>query len=213
MRRFEFEGIDVFVFFRGIFRILNRSIRPPSKPFRMLPNIRMIRRALIGEIQCDVDAPAFGSRYKVAKIIETSKLGVNRLMSTLLGADRPRASGLARHGFARVVFAFAMGAPDRMDRGKIKNVEAHFSHFRNDDPLAILERPAGSRKHFVPRTEARANRVDGNSQLPVMGDSGSVYISRREGSETLIDVFDSKMPSRVLELLRIRSHRTFTGGL
>src|SRR5881397_3387174 len=108
MRRFEFEGINVLIFFRRIFRILNRSIRPPSKPLRMLPHIRMIRRALVGEIQCDVDSPASGSRNKVAKIIESSELGVNRLVSALSRADRPRASGLARHGFARVVFAFAM---------------------------------------------------------------------------------------------------------
>src|SRR2546426_9316557 len=100
MRRFEFEGIDVLVFFRRISRVLNRSIRPQSKPFRMLPDVRMIGRALIGKIQCDVDSPAFSSRHKAAKIIESSKLGVNGLVSPLLRTDRPRASRLARFGFA-----------------------------------------------------------------------------------------------------------------
>src|SRR5213593_2543264 len=100
MRRFEFEGKYVLVFFRRIFRVLNRSIRPPSKPLRMLPDIRMIGRALIGEIQCDVDSPAFGSRNQVAKILKSSKLGVNSLVSALFGADPPRASRLARPGFA-----------------------------------------------------------------------------------------------------------------
>src|SRR5205823_11940550 len=113
MWRFEFEGIYVLIFFRRIFRVLNRSIRPPSKPFRMLPDVRVIRRALIGEIQRNIDPPAFRSRYKAPKIVESSKLGVNGLVSALLGTDRPRASGLARRGFARVVFPFAMGVPDR----------------------------------------------------------------------------------------------------
>src|SRR5213593_291768 len=106
-----------------------------------------------------------------------------------------------------------MRVSDGMNRREIKNVEAHFSDFGDDNPLAIFERAAGSRKHFVPRTEARANRVDGNSQLPVMRDPGSLRIFRRERSETLIDLFYSEIPSCVLELLRIGSHRTLTGGV
>src|SRR2546428_6205591 len=213
IRRFEFERIYVLVFFRRIFRVLNRSIRPPAKPLRTLPDIRMIGRALIGEIQCHVDPPAFRSRNKAAKIIESSELGVNGLVSPLLRTDRPRASGLARLGFARVVFPFAMRVSDRMNRGKIKNVEAHFSDLGNYDPLAILERPAGPRKHFVPRTEARANGVDGNPQLPVMRGPGSVGIPRGERGETLINVFDSKMPSCVLELPCVSPQGTLTSGL
>src|SRR5262249_51529918 len=142
-----------------------------------------------------------------------SKLGMNGLVSPLLRTDRPRASGLARCGFARVVFPFAMRVADRMNRGKIKNIEAHFGDFGNDDPFTVFERPAGSWKHFVPGTKARANRVDGNSQLPVMGGPGSVRISRRDRSETLIDVFDSKVPGRVLELPRIGAHGALTGRL
>ena len=39
----EFEGINVFVFLRRIFRVLNRSIRPPSEPFRMFFDVGMVR--------------------------------------------------------------------------------------------------------------------------------------------------------------------------
>src|SRR5256885_1107898 len=118
----------------------------------MLPDVRMIRRALIGEIQRNINPLAFRSRYKAPKIVESSKLGVNGLVSALLGTDRPRASGLAGRGFARVVFPFAMGVPDRMNRRKVNNVEAHFSDFGND-ALAIFECPAGPWKHFVPGTK------------------------------------------------------------
>ena len=161
MRRFELKGVNVFILFGRILRILNGSVGPPSKPFGMLPDVRVIRRALIGEIQRNIDPPAFRSRYKAPKIVESSKLGVNGLVSALLGTDRPRASGLAGRGFARVVFPFAMGVPDRMNRRKVKNVETHFSDFGND-ALAIFECPAGPRKHFVPGTEARTNRIDCN---------------------------------------------------
>ena len=43
MRRFELEWIDVFILLRRIFRVLNRSIRPPSEPFGMFLYIRMVR--------------------------------------------------------------------------------------------------------------------------------------------------------------------------
>src|SRR5437867_3490119 len=129
----------------------------------MFPHIGMIRRALIGQIQCDVEPQAFSRGYKPAKIVQRAKLRLDSLMSTLLGTNRPRASRFSRLSFPRVVFAFAMCAPDRMDWRKVKDVEPHFSNFRND-PLTILERPAGARKHFVPGTEPCANRIDSNPQ-------------------------------------------------
>src|SRR5947207_15597964 len=87
MWRFEFEGIYVLIFFRRIFRVLNRSIRPPSKPFRMLPDVRVIRRALIGEIKRNIDPPAFRSRYKSPKTFQTPNLGRTGHVSGHVGTD------------------------------------------------------------------------------------------------------------------------------
>src|SRR5262249_23818165 len=45
--RTELERVNVLIFLRRIFRVLNRSVRTPSKPFRMLPHIWMVRRVLV----------------------------------------------------------------------------------------------------------------------------------------------------------------------
>ena len=211
MRGFEFERIYILIFFRGIFGILNRAVGPPAEPFRMFPHIGMIRRALIGQIQCDLEPQAFSRGYKPAKIVQRAELRMNSLMSTLLGTNRPRASGFSRLSFPRVVFAFAMCAPDGMDWRKVKDVEPHFSNFRND-PLTILERPAGPRKHFVPGTEPCANRIDSNPQLAVMGSPGPLGIPGRERGEAIVDIFNSKMPCCMLKLPCIGAHRALAGG-
>src|SRR5262245_14585451 len=59
MRRSEFERVNVLIFLRRVFCVLNRSVRTPSKPFRMLLHIWVIRRVLVSEIQCNVDSKLF----------------------------------------------------------------------------------------------------------------------------------------------------------
>ena len=59
MRRVEIEGINVLIFLGRVLGVLDRTVGPVTEPFRMLLDVRMIRRALIGEIECDVDAMAF----------------------------------------------------------------------------------------------------------------------------------------------------------
>ena len=53
--RFKIKGIDILIFFRWIFCILNRSIRALLKPVRMFLYIRMIRRALKRNVKSDIN--------------------------------------------------------------------------------------------------------------------------------------------------------------
>src|SRR5437899_952775 len=148
MRRFELEWVDVFILLRRIFRVLNRSIRPPSEPFRMLLHIGMVRRALVGQIQGNIDSCLLSGSDKLAKVVNRAQLRMNRLVSSLLRTDGPRASRLARRSYARVVFAFAMLVADGMNRREVEDVETHLDDF-GKHAFAVLECPAGSRKHFI----------------------------------------------------------------
>src|SRR6266850_5287144 len=159
MLRFELEWIDVFILLGRIFGVLNSSIGPPPEPFRMFLYIRMIRRALIGQIQGNIDAHFFCDSYKPAKFIKRTQFRMNRLVSPLLRTDGPWASRLARRRFARVVFAFAVLVADGMNRRKVEDVETHLCNF-GKHAFAVLECATRSRKHFIPGTEASADRID-----------------------------------------------------
>src|SRR4030095_10677573 len=80
---------------------------------------------LKGEIQSDLDTVFIGLPDQPAEIIKVAELGLNRLVTALDRADRPRAAGIVGFGGASVVFSFALGAPDGMDRRQIKCIKAH----------------------------------------------------------------------------------------
>jgi len=42
----KIERVDIFIFFRRVFRVLNASVRAMFEPFWMAFNVRMVRRAL-----------------------------------------------------------------------------------------------------------------------------------------------------------------------
>src|SRR6187431_161680 len=91
----------------------------------MLRNVRVVWTALKGDIQSDLDAVFIRLHDKPAKIIEAAELRMNRLVTALRRADRPRTAGIVGFGGASVVLSFALGAPDGMDRRQIKCIEAH----------------------------------------------------------------------------------------
>ena len=123
--RFEIERIDVLIFLGRIFRILDRAIGPLAKPFGMLAHIRMIGRALKRDIQRQLDPCFSAARTSELKIVERSKLRMNRLVAALFAADSPRAADVAAGQLRSRCFAFAMRAPDRMNRRQVKHVESH----------------------------------------------------------------------------------------
>src|SRR5688572_17160691 len=52
---FEIERVNVLIFFRWIFSVLNGTIRSLFEPFRVFFHIGMIWRTLKSEIKCDID--------------------------------------------------------------------------------------------------------------------------------------------------------------
>ena len=60
--------IDVLILFRGIFRVLDRSVRTFAEPLRMFRHIGMIRRTLKGDVQGDFDVKFFGFRDEALEI-------------------------------------------------------------------------------------------------------------------------------------------------
>src|SRR5436309_4208581 len=126
MWRLEFKRIDILIFFRRILRVLHSPIRTPSKPFRMLSDIGMIRRTLVGEIKGNFYAVLFSFSNKMAKVFEPAKLRVDCFVAAFLGPYSPRTSRITGPGFACVVFAFTMGMADRVNRREVENVETHF---------------------------------------------------------------------------------------
>src|SRR6185295_3267543 len=59
-RGFEVERVDVLVLLRRVFRVLHRAVGPRAEPLRMLAHVRMVGRALEGDIERDMHASFFG---------------------------------------------------------------------------------------------------------------------------------------------------------
>src|SRR5688572_9442948 len=92
----------------------------------MLPYIRMVRRALEGDIERYLEVELRGALHQRAEIVQRSQLGMDRFMAALFGTNRPRASDIVRVRCEGAILALPISAPDRMDRPQVKNVETHF---------------------------------------------------------------------------------------
>ena len=69
----------------------------------------MIRRALHGEVERDLDArAACRRRRKRAEVLERAELGMDRVVAAFLGADRVGAAGIAGSGLQRIVAPLAV---------------------------------------------------------------------------------------------------------
>ena len=65
----EVKGINVFILFRRVFRILHGIVRPPAEPVGMLPDIRVVRRPLEGNIQGHFQVKLPGPGHKMPEIL------------------------------------------------------------------------------------------------------------------------------------------------
>ena len=122
---FEVERIDILVLLRRILSVLNRAVRTVLEPLRVFLHVRVIRRALERDVECDIHPQAPGRLDKLSEVIERPQFRMAGLVATLFRSDCPRAARLSRLRRHRVVFALAEGVADRVDRGKIDNVETH----------------------------------------------------------------------------------------
>src|SRR4051812_28682723 len=120
---FEIDGVNVLVLFWRIFGVLNGAIRPLSKPFGMFAHIRVVRRALKRDVECQLHTVIFDRSYERTKIFRRAELWVNCLVSALFAANAPRASDITGTRRLGVVRTFAMSVSDGMDRRQINHVE------------------------------------------------------------------------------------------
>ena len=86
-------GVDVLVLLRRVLRVLDRAVRPVAEPLGMLADVRVIRRALEGDVQRDLQPLAPGHLDEVVEVLQRAEFRVDRLVPPLRAADRPGAPG------------------------------------------------------------------------------------------------------------------------
>ena len=89
-RRFCVEiGIDdVLVFLGRVFSIPDRSVGAPAEPVGMLAQPWMVRRALNGEIERDLQPVVLRRGDQRAEVVERAELRMHRIVPALGTADR-----------------------------------------------------------------------------------------------------------------------------
>src|SRR5690606_23635996 len=115
----EVDVDDVLVLLRRVLGVTDAAVRSPGEPARMLLQPGVVRRALDGEVQGDLQAMLAGGADQFAEILATAQLRVDGLVAALLAADRIGAAGIVRPGGERIVAALAMGVADGVDRREI----------------------------------------------------------------------------------------------
>src|SRR5450759_3989944 len=96
----------------------------------MLLQPRMIGRALECVVERYLDSKLLRRANEGREIVEGAERRLDRHVSATLVADCPRAADVGRLGRRRVVFAFAKGLADWMDRGQIHDIEAELGNAR-----------------------------------------------------------------------------------
>src|SRR5262245_26005443 len=85
-----------------------------------------------------------------------------------------------------------------MNRRKVKDVETHGRDVRKYS-FTVFECAAGSRKHFIPRAEARLYGINRDSQLFVVCGIASVCITGSEKGKSLVDRFGAELARRIAQ--------------
>ena len=174
VRGFEIERVDVLVLLGWILRVLDRPIRAAPEPFRMLPNVRMVGRALVGDVERHVDAVFTGLLQKPLEILQRPELRVDGLVAAFGRPDGPYASRIVRAGSGRAVLALAMRDPPRMDGRKVRHVKPHRGHVGEallaipKSALPVGKATAGAREHLVPGARPRSLRLHSNLEFTVV---------------------------------------------
>ena len=125
---------------------------------------------------------------------------MDRFVTTFLSPDGPWAPRFSRRRLHGIIFAFAMRSPNRMDRWKVEDIEAHVRDF-GKNAFAVGKCTDGARKHFVPRAEPRTYGIDSYAQFFVYGCICSIGILGGDCSEFFVDTCGPEVGGRVLKLL------------
>ena len=84
-----------------------------AEPLRMLLHVGMVRRALEGDVQGDLDLHLARLAHQPPEILQRAEFRMDRLVPAFRRADRPGAARLAGLAVRIVVLPFAKRAPDR----------------------------------------------------------------------------------------------------
>src|SRR5581483_10380548 len=125
----------------------------------VLPEPRVVGRALDGEVERDLEPVLGGAGDEPVEVVERAEGRLDGGVAALRAADRPRATRVARRGDERVVAPLAMRAPDGMHWREIDDVEAELRQPRQLR-LDAAEAAPRARKELVPGAEAGTLAVD-----------------------------------------------------
>ena len=159
----------------------------------MLAHPRVIRRALPGEIERDLEPQTLGLVTKRVELVERAQSGLDRGVSALRRSNRPGTARIGRRGGQRVVAALAETAADRMNRRQIDDVESQVGDAGQRSARLAERRAAGrigagrSREHFVPRAEARALAVHPDAARRRVRRPRSIRIREHPRCEPVVD--------------------------
>jgi hypothetical protein len=166
VRIVKIQRINILVFLWRILGVFDRSIRALKEPLGMIANVRMIGRAIDGEVQRDLHSPLLDLANQPLEILERSKFRRHILMATAVDALTIVADGigntrLTRLTCHRVVASFARCLANGMDRRKVYYVKTHRLGIIDPWKAIAKSRPAvgpafgGTREEFVPRSVYR----------------------------------------------------------
>ena len=121
------DRIDVLVLLGRVLGVGDRAVRTPVEPLGVVPDPRVVRRAVQRVVEGDFH-PVTGRRpHQVVEIVERAELGVERGVPAFLGADGPGAPRVPRPGRERVVPPFAERVADGVNGRQVEDIEAQVS--------------------------------------------------------------------------------------
>ena len=151
--RVPVEVVDVLVLLGWVLRVLQRAVRALEEPLRVLLEPRVVRGALDGEVERDVDLVLRGGGAQRGDIVVRAQLLVHRVVAARRVADRPRRARVVRGRHQHVVGALAVREADGMDRRQVEDVEAELGQ-PGELGLHAAQPAEGAREQLVPGAEA-----------------------------------------------------------
>src|SRR5262249_56758815 len=94
----EVERVDVLVLLRRVLRVSDRPVRPGGEPLRVPPNPGVVRRGLQRKIERDLEPELTGPADERVEVGEGAEFGMDRVVTAVRWADRPRRRRGARTG-------------------------------------------------------------------------------------------------------------------
>src|SRR5262249_60395959 len=85
----------------------------------------MVRRALDGKIKSELDAMGGTRLAQETKIVDGAERGMDGIVTTFVAANRVGTADVVGGDGQAVIFAFAIGRTNRMDRRRVRDIKSH----------------------------------------------------------------------------------------